>query len=121
MATDRQRELLRRTFVDFTQTAAFLENPLIFEKADGLYCWDTEGKCYFDALGGVFVAVLGHRPQCVIEAMQRRLEGQGLDADVVDAAVARGLEALLLDHYQRAGKRVLRRTSLLDACAVAKA
>jgi len=74
MATERQRELLRRTFVDFRQTASFLENPLIFEKADGLYCWDTEGKCYFDALGGVFVAVLGHRPQCVIEAMQKQMQ-----------------------------------------------
>lgn len=57
----------------------------------------------------------------VIEAMQRRLEGEGLDADVVDAAVARGLEALLLNHYQSEGTRVLRRISLLDACAVAKA
>jgi hypothetical protein len=57
----------------------------------------------------------------VIEAMQRRLEGEGLDADVVDAAVARGLEALLLNHYQRKGERVLQRTSLLDACAIAKA
>ena len=31
----------------------------------------------------------------VIEKMQRRLEAEGLDRDVVDAAVARGLEALL--------------------------
>ena len=57
----------------------------------------------------------------VIEAMQRRLEGEGLDAEVVDAAVARGLEALLLHHYRSEGTRVLPRTSLLDACAIAKA
>ena len=31
----------------------------------------------------------------VIESMQRRLEAEGLDREVVDAAVARGLEALL--------------------------
>jgi hypothetical protein len=31
----------------------------------------------------------------VIEKMQKRLEAEGLDRDVVDAAVARGLEALL--------------------------
>jgi hypothetical protein len=31
----------------------------------------------------------------VIEKMQRRLEDEGLDRDVVDAAVARGIEALL--------------------------
>jgi methionyl-tRNA formyltransferase len=57
----------------------------------------------------------------VIEAMQKRLEGEGLDVDVVDAAVARGLEALLIHHYQRSGERVIRRSSLLDASAIAKA
>ncbi|HLU67545.1 MAG TPA: hypothetical protein VKZ63_14785 [Kofleriaceae bacterium] len=31
----------------------------------------------------------------VIEGMQRRLEAEGLERDVVDAAVTRGLEALL--------------------------
>jgi hypothetical protein len=31
----------------------------------------------------------------VIEKMQRRLEAEGLDRDVVDAAVATGLQALL--------------------------
>lgn len=31
----------------------------------------------------------------VIESMQQRLEAEGLDSDVVDAAVTRGLEALL--------------------------
>jgi hypothetical protein len=31
----------------------------------------------------------------VIENMQRRLEAEGLDRDVVDAAVTQGLEALL--------------------------
>jgi hypothetical protein len=31
----------------------------------------------------------------VIENMQQRLEAEGLDRDVVDAAVTRGLEALL--------------------------
>ena len=31
----------------------------------------------------------------VVEGMQRRLEAEGLERDVVDAAVTRGLEALL--------------------------
>ncbi len=31
----------------------------------------------------------------VIEGMQKRLEAEGLDREVVDAAVARGIEALL--------------------------
>lgn len=34
----------------------------------------------------------------VIESMQRKLEREGLDAAVVDAAVTRGLEAILTKH-----------------------
>jgi hypothetical protein len=37
----------------------------------------------------------------VIESMQRRLEGEGLDAAVVDAAVTRGLETLLRRRRRR--------------------
>jgi hypothetical protein len=32
----------------------------------------------------------------LIEAMQRRLEGEGLEANAVDAEVARGLRSLLV-------------------------
>ncbi len=72
--TDRQRNLLRRTFVDYQPTAGFLENPLIVSRADGLYYWDTDGKQYFDGIGGIFVAALGHRHPRVMEAMQRQME-----------------------------------------------
>ena len=37
----------------------------------------------------------------VIEGMQKRLEAEGLDRDVVDAAVARGIEALLAVPQER--------------------
>lgn len=75
MALDaRRQQLLKRTFIDYTQTAEFLEHPLIFERAEGLYCWDIEGKRYFDAIGGIFVAVLGHRHPRVMEAMRRQME-----------------------------------------------
>lgn len=73
-ATDRQKSILKRTFIDFRQTAEFLEEPLIFEKAEGLYCWDIEGKRYFDAIGGIFVAVLGHRHPRVMDAMRAQME-----------------------------------------------
>jgi hypothetical protein len=32
----------------------------------------------------------------IIEAMQRRLEGEGLNAEVVDAAVTRGIAEILM-------------------------
>jgi adenosylmethionine-8-amino-7-oxononanoate aminotransferase len=66
--------LLRHTFIDFQQTSEFIRAPLIFERAEGLYVWDTTGKRYFDAIGGVFVAVLGHRHPRVMEAMRRQME-----------------------------------------------
>lgn len=72
--TSRQQRLLRRTFIDYYPTDDFLENPLIVERAEGLYCWDCEGKRYFDAIGGIFVAILGHRHPRVMEAMRRQME-----------------------------------------------
>ena len=72
--THRQERLLRNTFVDYRPTSDFLENPLIIDRADGLYYWDTDGKRYFDAIGGIFVAILGHRHPRVMEAMRSQME-----------------------------------------------
>ena len=75
MKLDPRREnLLRHTFIDFQQTLAFIQNPLIIDRAEGLYYWDVEGKRYFDGLGGIFVAILGHRHPRVIEAVHKQLE-----------------------------------------------
>jgi adenosylmethionine-8-amino-7-oxononanoate aminotransferase len=70
----RQEGLIRHTFIDFKQTSDFLNRPLVFERADGLYVWDQDGRKYFDAIGGIFVAVLGHRHPRVIEAVRRQLD-----------------------------------------------
>jgi adenosylmethionine-8-amino-7-oxononanoate aminotransferase len=71
--TERQRRLLNLTFIDYHSTAEFLQHPLIMERAKGLYYWDTSGKQYFDAIGGIFVAVLGHGHPRVIKAMQDQM------------------------------------------------
>ncbi len=71
--TERQRRLLNLTFIDYHATAEFLENPLVIDRAHGLYYWDTEGKRYFDAIGGIFVAVLGHGHPRVMKAMQDQM------------------------------------------------
>jgi adenosylmethionine-8-amino-7-oxononanoate aminotransferase len=72
--TDRQERLLRRTFLDYQQTSGFLEQPLIVQRAEGLHYWDVEGKRYFDGIGGIFVAALGHRHPRVVEAVMRQME-----------------------------------------------
>src|SRR5882757_9047331 len=70
----RQEALLKRTFIDFQATSEFLKRPVIFHRAEGLYLWDIDGKRYFDAIGGVFVATLGHRHPRIMEAMRRQMD-----------------------------------------------
>ena len=72
--TPRQERLLKRTFVDFHQMAEYVKSPLILDRAEGLYYWDADGKRYFDAIGGIFVAILGHRPPRVLDAVRRQLD-----------------------------------------------
>ncbi len=72
--TDRQIALLKRTSIDFQQTSEFIKHPLIIDRAEGLYYHDTAGKKYFDAIGGIFVAVLGHRHPRLVRAMHDQME-----------------------------------------------
>jgi adenosylmethionine-8-amino-7-oxononanoate aminotransferase len=72
--TKQQEFLIRHTFIDFAQTLEFLRNPLIFTKAKGLYYWDIEGKRYFDGIGGIYVASLGHLYPRVIDAIKAQLD-----------------------------------------------
>ena len=75
MRLDQRREtLLRRTFVDFWQMEEFIERPLILDRALGTHYWDIEGRRYFDAIGGIFVASLGHGHPAVLEAMRTQME-----------------------------------------------
>lgn len=75
MPIDARRErLLKHTFLDYQQTSEFLKQPLIIDRAEGFYYWDTEGRRYFDAIGGIFVATLGHGHPRVLEAMRRQME-----------------------------------------------
>ena len=67
-------DLLRRTFIDFHQMEDFARDPIIMERAEGVYYWDTKGKRYFDAIGGIFVACLGHRHPRVMDAMRRQMD-----------------------------------------------
>jgi len=72
--TEKQRYLIEHTFLDYQQTAEFIKNPVVMSRAEGLYYWDTSGKRYFDAIGGVFVASLGHIHPGVTEAIKKQLD-----------------------------------------------
>jgi hypothetical protein len=43
-----------RAVMDYMPHSAFLQNPLIVDKAEGLYYWDVNGKQYFDGIGGAW-------------------------------------------------------------------
>ena len=95
--TARHKQLLKRTFVDFQQTSEVIKVPLIFERAEGLYCWDIQGKRYFDAIGGIYVAVLGHRHPRVMEAMRRQMER------ITFAPPMHGISDVTLDLVEKLG------------------
>jgi adenosylmethionine-8-amino-7-oxononanoate aminotransferase len=95
---ERQKRLLQHTFLDYQSTAAFLDNPLIVSKAEGLYYWDTEGKRYFDGIGGIFVATLGHGHPRVIEALKRQVERLSF------APPMHGTADVTLDFVERLGQ-----------------
>jgi len=65
---------LHRTFLDYRSTEDFIRNPLVLHRAQGLYYWDTAGKRYFDAIGGVFVATLGHGHPRILSGMREQME-----------------------------------------------
>jgi adenosylmethionine-8-amino-7-oxononanoate aminotransferase len=98
MILDARREkLLRHTFVDFQQMVSFLRDPLVFARAEGMYYWDIEGRRYFDAIGGIFVATLGHGHPRVLEAIRRQLE------QITFAPPLHGIADTTLDFVERLG------------------
>lgn len=93
----RREQLLKQTFLDYQQTAAFLQRPLILDRAEGLYYWDMEGKRYFDAIGGVFVATLGHRHPRLVAALEKQL------AKMTFAPPLHGIADVTLDFVEEMG------------------
>ncbi len=97
MLSERQTRLLKRTFLDYQQTSEFLTAPLLIDRAEGLYYWDSEKRRYFDAIGGIFVAVLGHRHPRIVEAMQRQIER------LTFAPPLHGISDVTLDFVEKLG------------------
>jgi adenosylmethionine-8-amino-7-oxononanoate aminotransferase len=93
----RQQQLLKRTFVDFHQMSEFSRDPLILHRAQGLYYWDIHGRRYFDAIGGIFVATLGHGHPRLLEAMRRQME------TMTFAPPLHGIADVTLDFIEKLG------------------
>jgi len=89
--------LLKRTFLDYQQTSEFLKDPLILDKAEGLSYWDAEGTRYVDAIGGIFVAILGHRHPRVIDAVKAQMD------KITFMAPLHGTSNITLDFIEKLG------------------
>ena len=97
-ADERQARLLRRTSIDFRATEQIVAEPFIVSRAEGFYYWDVQGKRYFDAIGGIFVANLGHGHPRVLEAMRRQMERLSF------APPMHGIADVTLDFIERLGE-----------------
>ena len=98
MSIDARRiSLLRNTFLDYQPTARFLQQPLIIDRAEGLYYWDIEQKRYFDGIGGIFVAILGHGHPRVIDALKQQASRLSF------APPMHGLADVALDFIEKLG------------------
>jgi adenosylmethionine-8-amino-7-oxononanoate aminotransferase len=95
--TQRQEILLKRTFIDFRSMSEFILDPLILERAQGLYYWDAKGRRYFDAIGGIFVPTLGHGHPRLLDAMRKQME------KMTFAPPLHGIADVTLDFIERMG------------------
>lgn len=50
------------------------EGPIIIERGDGCYLWDSEGNKYLDALAGLFVSAIGHGRSDLANAASKQAE-----------------------------------------------
>ena len=89
---------IKRTFIDFHQNNEILKAPLIFKRGQGVYLWDIHDKKYFDGIGGIFVASLGHCHPRLVEAMRKQMETLTL------APPLHGISDITLKFVERLGK-----------------
>jgi adenosylmethionine-8-amino-7-oxononanoate aminotransferase len=68
-----EERFLRQIFVR-DQMAEWSKHPLVMARADGVYYWDVSGKCYLDALSGIYVAAVGHNNRRIVDAVRRQLD-----------------------------------------------
>ena len=48
--------------------------PVVMQRGEGMYLFDTEGKRYLDFFGGCAVTALGHCPPVLVKALKKQAE-----------------------------------------------
>jgi adenosylmethionine-8-amino-7-oxononanoate aminotransferase len=68
-----QEPFLRHIFVR-DQMSEWSKQPLIMERADGVFYWDVNGKRYYDAIAGIYTTSVGHNNRRVVEAIHKQFD-----------------------------------------------
>ncbi|NQU35996.1 MAG: aminotransferase class III-fold pyridoxal phosphate-dependent enzyme, partial [Actinobacteria bacterium] len=59
----------------FTQQSLWVEDsPLVVDRAEGMYFWDTDGNRYLDGVSSLWVNVHGHCHPVINDAIRRQLD-----------------------------------------------
>lgn len=64
--SDRQ-DIIDESFKYLVKTYA--PQPVVMDRGEGVYAWDTDGKKYLDFAAGIAVASLGHNAPAVVKAI----------------------------------------------------
>jgi len=70
MADTTLKDGVRRLILDLRQMKNFCEHPLIIERGEGIYCFDTDGNRYIEGVSGIYVTSIGHGNRRVIDAIR---------------------------------------------------
>ena len=80
---------------DAFQIPTYAKLPIVLERGEGSYVWDADGRRYLDFYGGHCVALLGHSPARVVDAIKRQADSILFYSNAVYSSVrARAAEAL---------------------------
>lgn len=76
--TLRTRDLIDRdaksVWHPFTQHQLWVDDvPIVVDRAEGVWFWDTDGRRYLDGVSSLWVNVHGHRTQEIDDAIRRQL------------------------------------------------
>ncbi len=77
--TSRTRDLIARdarsVWHPFTQHQMWVDDsPIVVDRAEGVWFWDTDGRRYLDGVSSLWVNVHGHRTPEIDDAIRRQLE-----------------------------------------------
>ncbi|MCC7163430.1 MAG: aspartate aminotransferase family protein [Anaerolineae bacterium] len=68
------RDNLKHMVLDFVQMHDFMQQPLVYDRGEGIYVWDAKGDKYLDGISGVWVMSLGHSNERIKQAMREQLD-----------------------------------------------